>query len=259
MGRLAVPALAAALCGLLVAACAAGPAGRAPTGTRVPDPTAGLERGAAVRWDAARLDGRRLTLYFTGGAPPQAPVGPCAPRYTAEARVTAGAVAVTLWPWLPPRHGQVACTAIGVSRTFVLTLPEPLGGRRVVDGAGGGARQVVDGSSLREPTYLPAGYRPGAGEPFKGSYTQRWGHGADELLSVRQGGARAAELGYRPVVLGRTTVHGFPATGWKSAGFDDSVCLSWREGSSGFAVCSNGPRKAPLPVAELRRVAEGRR
>ncbi len=251
---------AAVACGLLAAACAAGPAARAPSGSSVPDPTAGLVREGPVSWDGARLDGQHLTVYFTGGAPPEAPVGPCSPRYTAEVGTSGAAVTVTLWAWIPPRHGQeVACAAIGVSRTFEVTLPAPLGGRRVVDGASGKVRQVVDGATLREPTYLPAGYRSGVGEPFKGAFTQIWSRGADETLYLRQGGAGIARLGWHPVVLAHTSVHGVPATAWKSRGFDDNVCLSWSEGSTGFALSSVGSPKAPLSVAELRRVAEGLR
>src|SRR6266542_3390919 len=77
--------------------------------------------------------------------------------------------------------------------------------------------------------------------------------------TLRQGGAGIARLGWHPVVLAHTSVHGVPATAWKSRGFDDNVCLSWSEGSTGFALSSVGSPKAPLSVAELRRVAEGLR
>jgi hypothetical protein len=64
-------------------------------------------------------------------------------------------------------------------------------------------------------------------------------------------------LGYRPVVVQRTTVHGATATVWNSRGFNDTICLSWAEGATGFRVCSLGPSTAPLPPAELVKIGEG--
>ena len=68
-----------------------------------------------------------------------------------------------------------------------------------------------------------------------------------------------ARLGYRPMVVQRATVHGAAATVWKSRGFDDSVCLSWGEGASGFRICSLGSPRAPLPPVELVKIGEGLR
>jgi hypothetical protein len=78
-------------------------------------------------------------------------------------------------------------------------------------------------------------------------------------LRILQGGAAVAKLGFRPPVLRRTTVHGHSATAWSPTGSARSRCLSWVEGQAGLQVCSYGMRVAPLPLAELHRVADGLR
>jgi hypothetical protein len=68
-----------------------------------------------------------------------------------------------------------------------------------------------------------------------------------------------AQPGFDPVVLARPLVRGISATVWKTRGFDDLVCVSWREGTIGRRVCTSGAPERLLPVETLVRVADGLR
>jgi hypothetical protein len=215
-----------------------------------------------VHLEGARLegDGRRLVVSFTGGAPPSAPPGPCSPLYQGEAEVTDDAVTVTVSKWTTSQSRTAICGMVGYARSLTVTLPEPLRGRRLVDGATGRTMPLVD-TALRQPSYLPAGYRYLREEVDNEVSRRTWTRQgrSQELLDITQGSATVARLGYRPVVLQRPTVHGAAATVWKSRGFDDSVCLFWAEGAIGFRICSLGSPTAPLPPAELVKIGEGLR
>jgi hypothetical protein len=221
-----------------------------------------LVRVGTVPWQGARLegDGRRLVVSFIGGAPQGAPLGRCAPLYQGEAVATDDAVTLTVSAWTTSQSSTAICATVGYARSLTVTLPGPLRGRRLVDGASGRTMPVVD-TVLRQPSYLPAGYRYRSEEVDNGVSRRTWTRPArsEETLDITQGGAAVARLGYRPVVLQRPTVHGATATVWKSRGFDDSVCLFWAEGATGFRICSLGSPTAPLPPAELVRIGEGLR
>lgn len=221
-----------------------------------------LVRVGTVHWQGARLEagGRRLVVSYIGGAPQSAKLGPCSPLYKDETVATDDAVTLTVSAWTTRPLTNVICAGVGYARSLTVTLPEPLRGRRLVDGATGRTMPVVD-TALRQPSYLPAGYRYQREEVDNDVSRRTWSRqsGSEELLDVTQGGAALARLGYRPVVLQRTTVHGAAATVWKSRGFDDSVCLSWAEGATGFRICSLGSPTAPLPPAELVKIGEGLR
>ena len=212
-----------------------------------------------VPWQGARLegDGRRLVVSFTGGAPQGAPLGRCAPLYQGEAEVTDDAVTLTVSEWTTSQFRTAICGMVGYARSLTVTLPEPLRGRRLVDGATGRTMPVVD-TVLRQPSYLPAGYRY-LREEVDNEVSRRTWRSSKGLLDITQGGAAVARLGYRPVILQRPTVHGAAATVWKSRGFNDSVCLFWAEGAIGFRICSLGSPTAPLPPAELVKIGEGLR
>jgi hypothetical protein len=218
-----------------------------------------LVRVLAVPWQGARLegDGRRLVVSFTGGAPPSAPLGRCAPLYKGETVATNDTVTLTVSEWTTNQFRTAICAAIGFSRSLTVTLPEPLQGRRLVDGATGRTMPVVD-TVLRQPSYLPAGYRY-LREEVDDAFSRRTWRASQGLLDITQGGAAVARLGDRPVVVQRTTVHGATATVWNSRGFNDTICLSWAEGATGFRICSLGSPTAPLPPAELVKIGEGLR
>jgi hypothetical protein len=217
-----------------------------------------------VRWDGARLvRGRpeRLTLYFTGG-PPGPPDQPCARTYQATATPSADKMTVTVRelpaPPLPPGHG---CADVGYGRTVTIALPEPLRGRRVVDGATGKERPVIDAALLLTPSWLPAGYRFVREWVEAGVDFREWAPDEpDTRLLVDQGDAgKLARPGLDPVVLARPVVRGVPATVWKTRRFDDSVCVSWAEGAMGHRVCTSGAPAKLLAIGELVRVADGLR
>jgi hypothetical protein len=198
-------------------------------------------------------------VSFTGG-PQGVPVGPCAPLYKGETEVTDDTVTLTVSAWTTSQLSTAICAAVGYTRSLTVTLSEPLRGRRLVDGATGRTMPVVD-TVLRQPSYLPAGYRYRTEEVDGGVSRRTWTRPArsQETLDLTQGGAAVARLGYRPVVLQRATVHGAAATVWKSRGFDESICLFWAEGATGFRICSLGSPTAPLPPAELVKIAQGLR
>jgi hypothetical protein len=242
---------------------AAGPNARARRAMPTPQP------GQKVRWNGARLDPgasgepERLTLYFVG-APP-GPLGPCSPAYEATAEPGADRITVTVralpTPDLPAGH---YCTSVGADRDVAISLPEPLQGRKVVDGSNGEARPVFDARALLTPTYLPAGYRPSREGVMYGlsSYTRTWladGPPGAVQLTVTAGGGEMLRPGYHEVVLARPTVRGAAAKVTKTRDFDDNVCVTWREGSAGHSVCTSGDPKRLLPIAELVRVAQGLR
>ena len=221
-----------------------------------------LVRVGTVPWQGARLegDGRRLVVSFTGGAPQGAPLGRCAPLYQGETVATNDTVTLTVSEWTTSQSSTAICAAVGYARSLTVTLPEPLWGRRLVDGATGRTMPVVD-TVLRQPSYLPAGYRYLREEVDNEVSRRTWlRQGRSQgLLDITQGGAVVARLGDRPVVLMRTTVHGATAMVWNSRGFNDSICLSWAEGAIGFRICSLGSPTAPLPPAELVKIGEGLR
>jgi hypothetical protein len=218
-----------------------------------------------VRWDGARLVRgtlERLTLYFTGG-PPGPPDQPCARAYQATATSSADRMTVTVRELpsapLPPGHG---CAAVGYGRTVTIELPEPLRSRQVVDGATGEQRPVIDAALLLTPSWLPPGYRFVREWVEFGIDFRTWAPDRQQgvRLLVDQGDAgKLARPGLDPVVLARPVVRGVPATVWKTRLFDDSVCVSWAEGTMGHRVCTSGAPGKLLPIRELIRVADGLR
>lgn len=81
-------------------------------------------------------NGRVIRLTFVGG-----PAGhhPCDISYTTGSLADNHAVAFWITPHPVKTHGAgVICDAVGYSRTVVLRLAKPLGGRALVDAASGG-------------------------------------------------------------------------------------------------------------------------
>jgi hypothetical protein len=259
---LVVGAVGAVVVGLVWIAGGDGRAsGRAVGNVNAAAPARSEGSGRAVRWDGARLADGQLTLYF-GGGPPGPPGDPCARAYEAAVVPSSRRVTVTVWelpaPALPPGHG---CASVGYGRSVTIELPQPLRGRPVVDGATGEIRSVSDAASLLRPSWLPAGYRLVRERVEFGIDSQEWGRpGPDERLSVEQGDPdKLARPGLDPVVLARPVVRGMPGTVWKTRRFDDSICVSWAEGTMGHRVCSSGAPRKLLSIDQLVGVADGLR
>jgi hypothetical protein len=94
-------------------------------------PTPGMAGVRARGWDDADVsaDGRRVTISFVSG------IEPCAVLDHVDVDYGAGAVTVTLYEGHDPGAGDVACIDIGVFKSVVVDLNEPLGDRTVRDGA----------------------------------------------------------------------------------------------------------------------------
>jgi hypothetical protein len=266
MAPLGVAAVGAVVVGLVwITGGDGSSSGRVGGGANASIPAGSEAQGRAVRWDGARLvrgDPDRLTLYFTGGPPGRADE-PCARAYEATAEPSGDRVTVTLRelpaPPLPPGH---ACALVGYGRTVTVALPEPLRGRPVVDGATGQERLVSDAALLLTPSWLPPGYRFVTERVEFGIDFREWApeERQDVRLLVDQGDpGKLARPGFDPVVLARPVVRGMPATVWKTRRFDDSVCVSWAEGTIGHRVCTSGAPGRLLPIEVLVRVADGLR
>jgi hypothetical protein len=241
---------------------------RPAAGTGKPDRPGRLVRVAMEQWQVVRLDGRVLVVRFPGG-PPGVPVGRCSPAYEATVSDGVQELYVTVWILLPPKTLPCPTPTMKHERTLTVVLPTPLGGRALLDGSAGEAR-IIMGTVVRDPSYLPPGYRQGMRAATLGRLGHRiaaWervhhrvGSNRDELW-ITQGHPAALSLRYHPPVLYRTSVHGSPARVWRPVlGRGRSgLCLSWVEGATGFQVCSVGKPTPPLPIGELERVANGLR
>ena len=122
-------------------------------------------------WDAARTsaDGRSVLLAFTGVAPRDLK-DPCSSDYRVEVeeddeRVTLGIVTISHDDESPGDvdvedaiQVEVVCGALGSPRTITVELDAPLGTRTVFDSFLDTARPVFDGSTLRDPQWLPDGW-----------------------------------------------------------------------------------------------------
>ena len=94
-------------------------------------PTPGMAGVRARGWDDADVsaDGRRVTISFVSG------IEPCAVLDHVDVDYGAGAVTVTLYEGHDPDAGDVACIDIGVFKSVIVDLDEPLGDRAIRDGA----------------------------------------------------------------------------------------------------------------------------
>jgi hypothetical protein len=74
-------------------------------------------------------DGTRVTIDFWSG------VEPCTVLDRVDVRYDSRTVTITLFEGRDPNAGDVACIEIAVQKRVVVRLDEPLGDRRIVDGA----------------------------------------------------------------------------------------------------------------------------
>jgi hypothetical protein len=94
-------------------------------------PTPGMADLRPLRWDRVDVapDDRTLTITFAIG------VAPCSVLDHVEVAYGASTVTITLFEGHDAAAGEVACIAIAQIATTTAVLDQPLGGRRVVDGA----------------------------------------------------------------------------------------------------------------------------
>jgi hypothetical protein len=100
-------------------------------GAQKVEPTPGMSDVYPRAFDKAVVsdDGRTLTIFFWSG------VEPCYVLDHVDVDEGAGAVTVTLFEGHDASAGDVACIEIAVLKKVVVRLDEPVGDRRVVDGA----------------------------------------------------------------------------------------------------------------------------
>ncbi|MDP9847321.1 hypothetical protein [Streptosporangium lutulentum] len=84
-----------------------------------------------VRWLKATpsKDGRSLRIVWWSG------VEPCTVLDRVTVRETATQVTVTLWEGSSSKAQNVACIEIAIQKTTTVKLKQPLGNRKIVDGA----------------------------------------------------------------------------------------------------------------------------
>jgi hypothetical protein len=163
-----------------------------PTTTTVPDAFKGLDAihghgsGAPVRITAIRTGSspREIVIAFTDDAPertpvgfvmegpkppPDAPAGACVRGYTVTVDRNGSVPKMSVRAVVDPHvttvgdreHDDGPCVGTGVGTTVRARLAAPLDGPTVIDSATGVSLPVFDGTTLLEPTVLPAGLEPG--------------------------------------------------------------------------------------------------
>jgi len=125
-------------------------------------------------WVGARTsaDGRELLLVL-GGDHEYDEADPCTAMYRTTADETDAGVVVTLEQAIPPAPER-GCDQMPVYRTAEVSLRDPLGDRGVQ--AFGEVKEVFDGSTLVDVTWLPDGYTVEWEMPgdVPGSWNRRW-------------------------------------------------------------------------------------
>jgi hypothetical protein len=100
-------------------------------GAQEVEPTPGMSDLYARTFDKAVVgdDGRTLTIFFWSG------VEPCYVLDHVDVDYGPGAITVTLFEGRDASAGDVACIEIALLKKVVVQLEEPVGDRRVADGA----------------------------------------------------------------------------------------------------------------------------
>jgi hypothetical protein len=214
-------------------------------------------------------DGHALRLLFIGG-PDYDPNDPCSIDYQAQFEETTSEVRIVVTQRHPPNTSDdVACVDLGYLRVLEVPLAAPLGNRTVM--AMGAERQLFDGSTLVEPTWMPAGWvaggeEPGYPDPNSGHYwSRRWGPpppapSGDRCTPSVVGVALTegppdlverfpTEMGEQPV--GTYDINGASAT--YSTRSDHGIArLSWRTADRGFVLKASpaclGDQPPPIEV-----------
>ncbi len=102
-----------------------------PTEPTIVEPTPGMANVYARPFDNATVgdDGRTVTIDFVSG------IEPCYVLDHIDVAYGPNAVTIALFEGNDPSAGDVVCIEIGVFKTTVIALDEPLDGRVIVDGA----------------------------------------------------------------------------------------------------------------------------
>ncbi|HEX6400179.1 MAG TPA: hypothetical protein VF108_06900 [Actinomycetota bacterium] len=100
-------------------------------GAQLVEPTPGMADVRARPFDHAVVsdDGRSVTISFWSG------IEPCAVLDHVDVAYGRDAITITLFEGHDPSAGDVACIEIAVLKEVVVSLDEPVGDRRIVDGA----------------------------------------------------------------------------------------------------------------------------
>jgi hypothetical protein len=95
------------------------------------EPTPGMANVRARPFDTATVgdDGRTIAIDFVSG------IEPCTVLDHVDVAVADDRVTITLFEGSDPDAGDVACIEIGVFKRTIVVLDEPLGDRKIVDGA----------------------------------------------------------------------------------------------------------------------------
>ena len=98
---------------------------------QVVEPTPGMADVHPIRFERAVVgdDDRTISIDFWSG------VAPCSVLDHVDVSSSADAVTITLFEGHDPAAGPVACPAIAMQQRTLVTLDQPLGDRRIVDGA----------------------------------------------------------------------------------------------------------------------------
>jgi hypothetical protein len=93
------------------------------------EPTPGMADVRPVGWDEAAVDGAAVEVFWWSG------VAPCTVLDRVEVEEDDETVTITLFEGRDASQGDVACIEIAQRKRTVVELSEPVGQRRLVDGA----------------------------------------------------------------------------------------------------------------------------
>ncbi|GAA3247478.1 hypothetical protein [Nonomuraea helvata] len=100
-------------------------------GPEVTKPTGNAINVHKVRWTKAKpvAKGRQIQLTWWSG------VAPCTVLDRVKVKETAKRVTITLYEGTSPKARNVSCIMIAIQKTTTVKLKQPIGKRKIVDGA----------------------------------------------------------------------------------------------------------------------------
>ena len=278
-----VVALVAAPLVALVVGCGSSEPTADPTAPTLPGTSAPATTEAptgpvlASNWNGVRTAGPGLVIAFYGLAPTTTPDDPCQSDYQAVVEESGDEVRVTVHG----SHVDTCAEDIAYGRSLTVPLAEPLGARRLVNGATEQAETAFDGGRLPDATWLPDGWQQQSdlpADPHTGPVTAwqiGWGPSSSPgspcggdvtsiTLTVGSPDLLTQTWVTSFTVVGTATVHGQPAeqaryqTGPPEHPTNETM-LRWSEGTDAFVLRSApscvGDPPADFPV--LQQLADG--